>query len=106
MSTVVPKITLRNARAWAPRSRLRWPVALVGVAVACFARLCVHDYPGAQNPLIFFTIATMVVHFFLGLAPAVAVALVSLPTGVYFFVSPYFSFSQFDQTGLIRVGTV
>jgi K+-sensing histidine kinase KdpD len=105
MSTVVPKITLRNARAWAPRSRLRWPAALVVFAVAFLARLMFHDYLGAQNPLLFFTIATMVVHFFLGLAPAVAVALVSLPTGVYFFVPPYFSFAEFDRADLIRIAT-
>jgi K+-sensing histidine kinase KdpD len=105
MSTLVPRIRLRNARAWAPRSALRWPTATVVFAVAFFVRLLFHDYLGPQNPLLFFTIATMVVHFFLGLAPAIAVALVSLPTGVYFFVPPYFSFGEFDSTDLVRIAT-
>jgi K+-sensing histidine kinase KdpD len=106
-STIVPKIRLRNARAWAPRSRLRWPAALAVFVAALLARVMFHDYLGPQNPLLFFTVATMVVHFFLGLAPALAVALVSLPTGIYLFVPPYlsFAFAEFDKTDLIRVAT-
>jgi K+-sensing histidine kinase KdpD len=48
---------------------------------------------GPQFPLISFTIATLLVHFFLGLGPALFVALVSLPLGTYLFVPPYNTFT-------------
>jgi K+-sensing histidine kinase KdpD len=105
MSTLVPKIRLRNARAWAPQTPFRWGAALIVFVAVFLARLLVHEYLGPQNPLLFFTIATMVVHFFLGLGPAVVFALLSLPTGVYFFVPPYFSFEGIEAADLNRIGT-
>ena len=78
-------------------------VALLAFLVAFLVRFAFQDYFGPRNPLLFFTIATLVVHFFFGLAPAVAVALVSLPTGVYFFVPPYWSFETPDREDLIRI---
>src|SRR5258708_33898140 len=92
MSTLVPKIKLRNARAWAPRTPWGWIAALAAFLVALLIRLALHDYLGPRYPLLFFGLATIVVHFFFGLGPAVLLALVSLPTGLYVFVPPYLSF--------------
>lgn len=93
MSTLVSKSTLRNARAWAPRTPVKW-LAVIAAFIAAFAiQLIFHEYLGPHYPLLFFTLATLIVHFFFGLLPAVALALVSLPTGIYFFVPPYLSFS-------------
>jgi len=80
---------LKNARAWAPRTPLRWPLALGALVAAVVVRGALHDILGPQYPLITFTVATLVVHFFLGLWPALAVALISLPVGTFFFVPPY-----------------
>lgn len=89
MSTLVPTIKLRNARAWAPRTPLRWPIAFAAFLAAVLVRLALHDQLGPQYPLISFTIATLIVHFFLGLWPAIFVALTGLLAGTFFFVPPY-----------------
>ena len=94
MRTMVPKITLRNARAWAPRTPVRWFIAAVAFVVALTIRLLLHEDLGTRFPLLFFTMATLIVHFFYGLLPAVLVAGLSLPTGLYFFVPPFFAFTM------------
>ena len=55
------------------------PVGFLGGMLAAFLaalllRLVFRDYFGPRNPLLFFTIATLLVHFFFGLAPALAIA--------------------------------
>jgi K+-sensing histidine kinase KdpD len=102
---MVPRIRLRNARAWAPRTSFRWVAAILAFLVALTARLAFHDFFGPRNPLLFFTIATLVVHFFYGLGPAVMVALAGLPTGVFLFVPPYFSFDGIQRDDVIRVAS-
>jgi K+-sensing histidine kinase KdpD len=104
-STIIPRIRLRNARAWAPRTRARWAAAIVAFLIALIARLAFHDLMGPRNPLLFFTIATLAVHFFFGLAPAVMMALASLPTGIFLFVPPYFSFDGIHADDVVRVAT-
>jgi K+-sensing histidine kinase KdpD len=104
-TTIVPKIRLRNARAWAPVTPKRWVVALGAFLAALVLRLLLHDYIGPRNPLLFFTIATLLVHFFYGLGPAALMAAASLPTGVYFFVPPYFQFDVPDHDDFVRVAS-
>lgn len=99
----MPRIKLKNARAWAPRTPLKWVVALAAFLAAVLARLLLHDTVGPQYPLIFFTLATLLVHFYFGLAPALVVALVSLPVGTYLFVPPYHSFGVPDSEDLMLV---
>jgi K+-sensing histidine kinase KdpD len=60
---------------------------------------------GPRNPLLFFTIATLASHFFFGLAPAVMVALAGLPTGIFLFVPPYFSFNGIQADDVIRMAS-
>ena len=103
MSTIVPRIKLKNARAWAPRTPLKWLVALAAFVVAVLARMLLHDSLGPQYPLIFFTLATLLVHFYFGLAPALVVALVSLPVGTYLFVPPYYSLGVPDTQDLMLI---
>jgi K+-sensing histidine kinase KdpD len=105
MSTIIPRIRLRNARAWAPRTRLRWLAAILAFLIALIVRLAFHDYLGPRNPLLFFTIATLIVHFFFGLAPAAVVALAGLPTGILLFVPPYFSFDGIQRDDVIRIAS-
>ena len=104
MSTLVPKIKLKNARAWAPRSTLRWGVALAIFTGALLARMALHDFMGPRFPLFFFTLATVAVHFFLGLGPAILVALVSLLAGDYLFVEPYLTLGWPDQEDFLLIG--
>src|SRR5256885_10779079 len=102
-TTLFPRIRLRNARAWAPRTRVKWLALMVAFLLALILRLVLHEHLGPRYPLLFFTLATLVVHFLFGLFPAVVLALVSLPTGIYLFVPPYVSFEPPDGDDLLRV---
>jgi len=102
-TALIPKLTPRNARAWAPRRRIKWAALIVGFLLALISRLVLHDLLGPRYPLLFFTLATLIVHYFFGLLPAVLLALISLPTGMYLFVPPYMSFTIVDRDDLLRV---
>ena len=104
MSTLVPKIMLRNARAWAPRTPLKWVAVIAAFAAALIIRMALHEYLGPRYPLLLFTIATLLVHFFFGLLPAIVLALVSLPAGVYLFVPPYLSFTMPETEDVFIIG--
>ena len=99
----MPKLTLRNARAWAPRRNVKWLALVSAFLLALILRLALHEHFGPRYPLLFFTVATLIVHFFFGLLPAVLLALISLPTGMYLFVPPYMSFTIVDRDDLLRV---
>ena len=101
-TTLFPKIKLRNARAWAPRTHVRWIALASAFLLALILRLALHDYLGPRYPLLFFSLATLVVHFFYGLLPAIVLALISLPAGIYLFVPPYASFELPDADDLLR----
>ena len=102
-ASTLPKIVLRNARAWAPRTRVKWAAVVVAFLAALILRLTLQDHLGPRYPLVFFTMATLLVHFFYGLLPAVVLASVSLPTGIYLFVPPYVSFDVPTPDDLLRV---
>jgi K+-sensing histidine kinase KdpD len=95
-STIIPRIRLRNARAWAPRTPVRWIVAFLVFLAAFLVRYALHDLLGPRFPLVLFTVATVGVHFFYGLAPAVVLALASVPVADFFFVPPYLELSVPD----------
>ncbi|SRR5581483_6346485 len=103
MHSHLPRIVLRNSRAWAPRSGVKWAAVVIAFLAALILRLSMHEHLGPRYPLLFFTMATLVVHFFYGLLPAVVLALFSLPAGIYLFVPPYFDFSVPDGDDLLRV---
>ena len=98
----MPKLILRNARAWAPRTSVRWLAVVAAFFLALILRLALHDHFGPRYPLVFFTVATLIVHFFFGLFPAVVLALGSLPAGMYLFVPPYLSFTKLDADDVLR----
>ena len=103
MNTIFPRIRLKNARNWAPSSPQRWLWAFTVFLFALCVRLLLHEQLGHRFPLVFFTVATLVVHFFLGLGPALLVAVVSLPVAVYAFVPPYMSFDMPSTDDLFLV---
>src|SRR4051812_40975897 len=103
INTIVPRIRLRNARAWAPHTRLGWPIAVGAFLLAFVVRLWLHDSLGPRFPLVTFTLATLVVHFFFGLGPALLIALISLPAADYVFTPPYFEMSLPDLDDLYYI---
>lgn len=99
----MPRIKLKNARAWAPRSPLRWPLAAAALLMAVLLRLAMHDLLGPQFPLITFTIAVLLVQFFLGLGPGLFVALAGLLVGIYLFIPPYNAFTLPTSDDLLLI---
>lgn len=103
MSTLIPRIRLKNAGAWARHGRARWPVSIAAFLVALLARMALHPLLDDELPLLFFSIATLVVQFYFGLAPALLVAALSLPAGDYFFVPPYNTFAWPEQEDVLDI---
>ncbi len=103
LTTLVPRIRLKNARAWAPRGRSRWLWAFVAFLVAFLLRLALHQFIGPRFPLVFFTLATILVHFIYGLGPALFIALAAFPLANYAFVPPYFEWDLPDYQDLLLI---
>lgn len=92
---------LNNAKHWAPRGAWRYGVA-IGAALAAFgARELMHPVLEAHMPALFFTIASVLVGFSLGIGPAVLVLIVGVPVADYYFVPPYANFGVFDKEDVI-----
>lgn len=52
-------------------------------------------------PVLFFTIASVLVGFSLGIGPAILVVIVGVPVADYYFVPPYANFGIFDKEDVI-----
>jgi len=83
---------VRNARRWAPGGWRSWAGACGAVGLAFLIRFELHSVLQSEYPFLLFTIAALLVEFFLGLAPAIFVVIAGLLLGTYFFVPPYNSF--------------
>lgn len=92
---------LNNARSWAPRGAWRYGVALVAALAAFGARELMHPVLEAHMPALFFTVAAVLVGFFLGIGPAILVVAIGVPIADYFFVPPYANFGYFDKEDVI-----
>jgi K+-sensing histidine kinase KdpD len=92
---------LNNARRWAPRGPWRYAVALVAALAAFGARGLMHPVLEAHMPALCFTIAAVLIGFFLGIGPAILVVAIGVPVADYFFVPPYANFGYFDKEDVI-----
>jgi K+-sensing histidine kinase KdpD len=92
---------LNNAKYWAPRGAWRYAAALVAALAAFGARELMHPVLEAHMPALFFTIASVMVGFSLGIGPAVLVVIVGVPVADYYFVLPYANFGSFDKEDVI-----
>ncbi len=80
---------IRNARRWAPGGWLSYIVALAAVGIAFGIRNELHTVLQAQYPFGPFTVAALLVEFFLGLGPALVAVFAGFFLGTYFFVPPF-----------------
>ncbi|OXC74221.1 hypothetical protein BSU04_33400 [Caballeronia sordidicola] len=63
-------------------------MALVAALAAFGARELMHPVLEAHMPALFFTIAAVLVGFFMGIGPAILVVAIGVPVADYFFVPP------------------
>ncbi len=80
---------IRNSRRWAPGGRLPYVFAFAAVGIACGIRYELHPVLQAQYPFVPFTVAAVLVEFFLGLGPALVTVSAGFLLGTYFFVPPF-----------------
>jgi K+-sensing histidine kinase KdpD len=79
-------------------------MAVAGAFLAALLlRLAFHDQLGPRFPLVLFTVATLMIHFYFGIVPAAVLAAISLPTGLYLFVPPYSAFDGLEINDLFIV---
>ncbi len=65
--------------------------------------MAVHVFLGPRLPLVFFTLATILIHFFYGLGPALLIAAIALPVADYAFIPPYFAFDLPDREDVLLI---
>jgi len=91
---------VRNARRWAPRGGKRWIIASSSLIIAACLRSLLHPLLGPVMPGTAFMIAAVLVEYYCGLAPAVAVMIAGLCIADYLFVPPYGRLDVIDQSDL------
>jgi len=92
MKTQNEGLPVRNARRWAPGGWAAWAGVGCAVGLAFLIRLELHPVLQSEYPFLLFTVAALLVEYFLGLGPAVFAVISGLLLGIYFFVPPYNSF--------------
>ncbi|CAN7602895.1 DUF4118 domain-containing protein [Caballeronia sp. LjRoot29] len=71
-------------------------------AIAAFGlRELLHPVLEAHLPALFFTVAAVLVGFYLGIGPGILVVLIGVPIADYYFVPPYSNFGYFDKEDVI-----
>ena len=88
---------IKNVKSWAPTGARRWVMALVISLLAFLIRLALQPELHGRFPLLAFTLATLVIHYRYGLAPAIASAVIAFPVAIYFFLPPYARFGPMEK---------
>ncbi len=95
---------VRNARRWSPGGWRPYAGALAAVSLAFLIRFELHPVLQSDYPFLLFTVASLLVEFFLGLGPALMVVAIGLLLGTYFFVPPYDSIFVPEPLDIFFVG--
>ena len=93
----------RNAKRWAPTGIAAYLTAIGATLIAFGMRYAAQPVLNMHYPFLFFTIASLLVAFHLGLWPAVLVVISGLLMGMYFFVPPFYSFEIPDAVDVIFI---
>lgn len=92
---------IKNAKNWAPAGIGPYAAAAAALGIAAWLRFALHPILRDYLPFLTFTIATLLVEFYCGLAPALIVLAGGFLIGTYFFVPPYATFLTPDIWDLV-----
>ena len=95
---------IKNAKRWAPAGGKGYAMALLAFAIAFSLRYALHNFLDPLLPYLTFFIAVMIIQYQYGLGPALLVVVISIPTGMYFFIPPYntLSFAGTEVSDLLE----
>ena len=96
---------IKNAKRWAPAGGKGYAMALLAFAMAFSLRYALHNFLDPLLPYLTFFIAVMIIQYQYGLGPALLVVVISIPTGMYFFIPPYntLSFAGTEVSDLLEI---
>lgn len=94
---------VQNARRWAPRGARRWIAAVAALFIASGVRLLLHPLLGPVMPGTAFSIAAVLIEYYFGLAPALAVMLAGLCIADFLFVPPYAVLGVINRSDVLFV---
>jgi PAS domain S-box-containing protein len=84
---------IKNAKRWAPEGVEGYFVALFAFLAVFAVRYAASDALDDSIPFLGFLIAAMLIQYRYGLGPSMMVLVLGFPTGFYYFVKPFGSFS-------------
>lgn len=93
---------IKNAKRWAPSGGRGYAISLSAFIIAFLLRYGLQSTVGGLVPYATFFVATLLIEYRYGLGPAVLLASLSLPAGIYSFIAPFNTFS-FNGVGLSDV---
>lgn len=96
---------LHNARRWATAGPRAWGLAVLALVLASLIRGALHPILGAASPGFVFCMASALIAYYYGLAPALFVMVAGLAIADDLFVPPYGSISTLDRNDLTLVMT-
>ena len=94
---------IRNAKRWAKAGFEPYVVGLLGFLAATAVRFALQPYLGDHLPMLFYAINCVVIAFLYGFWPSFAMLLLAIPTSLYFFVQPYFSFDGLAERDIFTL---
>ena len=84
---------LANGRRWAKAGAEPYYMALLGYFLAFSVRYTLQPILDDKLPMLFFAINCVVIAFLYGFWPSFWILILSLPTAMFFFVKPFYSFN-------------
>ena len=87
---------IKNAKRWAPSGGKGYAISLFAFIIAFLLRYSLHGVVGDLVPYATFFVAALLIEYRYGLGPALLLAALSIPTGIYFFTPPFNTLSLAD----------
>lgn len=88
---------IKNVKRWAKAGPAPYFVGLAGFFLAFALRYILHPMLESHLPMLLFAVNSLVIAYYFGFWPSFFMLSLSLPTAMFFFVKPYYSFSAVDH---------
>ena len=91
---------IKNVKRWAKAGSEPYFVGLAGFFLAFALRYILHPVLGSHLVMLFFAVNSIVIAYHYGFRPSFFMLLLSIPTALFFFVSPYNSFTIIGESDI------
>lgn len=91
---------IKNLIRWSKAGPEPYLAGLGGFAIALAVRYLLQPWLDDHLPMLFFALNCIVIAYFYGFWPSILMLLLSIPSALFFFVKPFYSFGILSDTDL------